>query len=52
MSLVNDITEHGVALMDAYNELITNNEEHKQYLLVAKHFRQKHLDRAKSTLIQ
>ncbi|KAK5643968.1 hypothetical protein RI129_007813 [Pyrocoelia pectoralis] len=35
MRVFNDIAERGVALMDEYNKLNTNNEEQKQFLLLA-----------------
>lgn len=51
MKVVNDIAERGVALMDEYNKLHTNNEEQKQYLLlVVQQYRKKYPDRKKSTL--
>ncbi|CAA9996980.1 unnamed protein product, partial [Nesidiocoris tenuis] len=34
MRVVNDIAERGVALMEEYNKLHTQNEEQKQYLLL------------------
>jgi hypothetical protein len=34
LRVVNDIAERGVALMDEYNKLHTNDEEQKQYLLL------------------
>jgi len=34
MRVVNDIAEHGVALMDEYNKLHTTDEEQKQFLLL------------------
>jgi hypothetical protein len=53
LRVVNDIAERGVALMDEYNTLHTNNEEQKQFLLlVVKNYRQNHPDRNKSTLMQ
>lgn len=51
MRVVNDIAERGVALMDEYNKLHTNNEEQKQFLLlVVKEYRQRYPDRAKKTI--
>lgn len=42
MRIVNDLAERGVALMEEYNKLHTNNEEQKQYLmLLVKDYRQK-----------
>jgi len=52
MRVVNDIAERGVALMDEYNLLHTNNEEQKQFLLLTvKQYRQRYADRNKSTLM-
>ena len=52
LKIINDIAEHGVALMDEFNKLITN-EEQKQYLLfVVQRYRQKYPDRNNSTLIK
>lgn len=51
--VVNDIAERGVALMEEYNKLHTNNEEQKQYLLlVVKNYRQRYPNRNKETLMQ
>lgn len=51
MKVVNDIAERGVALMDEYNRLHTNNEEQKQYLLLTvKDYRRKFPNTKKSTL--
>ena len=51
--VVNDIAERGVALMDEYNKLHTNNEDQKQFLLlIVKEFRQRYPDRNKQTLMQ
>lgn len=53
MRVVNDIAERGVALMDEYNKLHTNDEEQKQFLLlVVKDYRQRYPDRNKRTLVQ
>lgn len=53
MKVVNDIAERGVALMDEYNKLLTNDEEQKQFLLlVVQKYRQSFPDRKKSTLIE
>ena len=53
LKVINDIAERGVALMDEFNKLITNDEEQKQYLLlVVQRYRQKYPDRNKSTLIK
>jgi len=52
MKVVNDIAERGVALMDEYNKLHTNNEEQKQFLLlVVQQYRKRYPDRKKSTLM-
>ena len=41
--VVNDTAERGVALMEEYNKLHTNNEEQKQYMLLAvKEFHQRY----------
>ena len=51
MRVVNDIAERGVALMDEYNKLHTNDEEQKQFLLLTvKEYRQRYPDRSKKTL--
>mgnify|MGYP003492342303 FL=1 len=51
--VVNDIAERGVALMDEYNKLHTNNEDQKQFLLlIVKEFHQRYPDRNKQTLMQ
>lgn len=51
MRVVNDVAERGVALMDEYNKLHTNDEEQKQFLLlIVKKYRQRFPDRAKNTL--
>ncbi|KAG8173962.1 hypothetical protein JTE90_005891, partial [Oedothorax gibbosus] len=34
MKVVNVVAERGVALMDEYNKLLTNDEEQKQFLLL------------------
>jgi hypothetical protein len=53
LKVINDIAERGVALMDEFNKLFTNDEEQKQYLLlVVQRYRQKYPDRNKSTLIK
>ena len=53
MRVVNDIAERGVALMDEYDKIHTNNEEQKQYLLLLiKEYRMKFPDSNKSTLLQ
>lgn len=53
LRVVNDIAERGVALMDEYNKLHTNDEEQKQFLLLTvKEYRQRYPDRNKSTLVQ
>ena len=52
LKVVNDITEHGLTLIDEYNKLHTNDEEQKQYLmLVVKEYRKHYLDRNIATLI-
>ena len=51
MRVTNDIAERGVSLIQEFNKLHTNNEEQKQYLLLAvKHHRQRYPDKKKSTL--
>ena len=53
LKVINDIAECGVALMDEFNKLLTNDEEQKHILLlVVQHYRQKYPDRNKSTLIK
>ena len=53
LRVVNDIAERGVALMDEYNKLHTNDEEQKQFLLLTvKQYRQRYPDRKKTTLAQ
>ena len=52
MKVVNDIAKRGIAQMDEYNRLHTNNEEQKQFLLlVVQKYRQKYPDRKKTTLM-
>jgi hypothetical protein len=51
--VTNDIAERGVSLIQEFNKLHTNNEEQKQYLLLAvKQHRQRYPDKKKSTLCQ
>ena len=53
LSVVNDVAERGVALMEQYNKLHTNDEEQKQYLmLIVKEYRKKYPNRNKSILMQ
>lgn len=53
LKVVNDIAERGVALMEEYNKLHTNNEEQKQFLLLTvKEYRKEHPDTKKSTLMK
>ena len=53
LRVVNDIAERGVALMEEYNKLYTNDEEQKQFLLlVVKEYRQRYPNRNKLTLMQ
>lgn len=43
LSVVNDVAERGVALIEEYNKCLTKNEEQLQYLLqVVKNHRQKY----------
>lgn len=52
MRIVNDLAERGVALMEEYNKLHTNNEEQKQYLmLLVKDYRQKNPNVNKANFI-
>lgn len=52
MRVVNDIAERGVALMEEYNKLHTNDEEQKQYLLLlVKDYRKRIPNTKKSTLL-
>ena len=51
MKVVNDVAERGVALMEEYYNLITNDEQQKQYVLqVVSAYRARYPDRKKSTL--
>lgn len=51
LKVTNDLAERGVALMDEYNKLHTNDEEQKQFLLlIVQKYRQQYHDRKKSTL--
>lgn len=51
MRVVNDIAERGVALMEEYNKLHTNDEQQKQYLLLlVKDYRKRIPNTKKSTL--
>ena len=51
LKVTNDLAERGVALMDEYNKLHTNDEEQKQFLLlIVQKYRQLCHDRKKSTL--
>ena len=53
MKVVNDVAERGVALMEEYNNLITNDEQQKQYVLqVVSAYRKTYPDRKKSTLMK
>jgi len=52
MCVVNDIAERGVALINEYNKLHTNDEEQKHYLRpVVRKFRKEHPDWNKSALM-
>ena len=51
LKVVNDSAERGVALIEEYNSLLTNDEEQKQYLLqVVQDHRSRFPDARKSTL--
>jgi len=51
LKVVNDTAERGVALIEEYNSLLTNDEEQKQYLLqVVQDHRRRFPDAKKSTL--
>ena len=53
LRVVNDIAERGVALMEEYNKLHTNNEKQKQFLLLTvKDYRKEHPDTKKSNLMK
>lgn len=53
MKVTNDVAERGVALMEQYNTVITNNEQQKQYVLqVVNSYRKRYPDRRKATLSQ
>lgn len=52
LSVVNDVAERGVALIEEYNKCLTKNEEQLQYLLqVVKNHRQKYPNCNKRNLI-
>ena len=49
---LDDLAERGVALIEEYNKILTNNETQKQYLLLAvKQHRQRYPDANKKTLL-
>ncbi|KYM96042.1 hypothetical protein ALC62_13306, partial [Cyphomyrmex costatus] len=51
LKVVNDVAERGVALIEEYNNLLTKNEEQKQYLLqVVKNHRQLYPNANKRTI--
>ena len=51
MKVVNDLAERGVALMECYNNILTKNEDQKEYILqVVEQYRNKFLRALKSTL--
>jgi len=51
LKVVNDTAERGVALIEEYNSLLTNDEEQKQYLLqVVQDHRHRFPDAKKSTI--
>ena len=51
LKVVNDTAERGVALIEEYNSLLTNDEEQKQYLLqVVQDHRHRFSNAKKSTL--
>ena len=53
LRVVNDLAERGVALMEEYNKLLTNDEQQKQFLLqLVRCYRQKYPDRNKETLMK
>ena len=53
MKLVNDVAEWGVALMEEYNNLITNDEQHEAvHASVVSAYRKRYPDRKKSTLMK
>lgn len=53
LKVVNDTAERGVRLMEEYNQLITKNEDQKQYLLqVVKDYRRRFPDSRKETFLQ
>lgn len=52
LSVVNDVAERGVALIEEYNKCLTKNEEQLQYLLqVFKNHRQKFPNCNKKNLV-
>ena len=51
--VINDTAERGVALIQEFYEILTNNEEQKQFLLqVVSQHRKKCPDAKKSTVVQ
>lgn len=53
LAVVNDSAERGVKLMEDYNDILTKNEEQKQYVLqIVREYRKKFPDSAKATLAQ
>ena len=53
MCVMNNIAERGVALIEEYNKLLTNDEEQKKFLLLAvTEYRRRYPDRNKETLMQ
>ena len=53
LKIVNNTAERGVKLMSDYNEILTTNEDNKQYILqVLEEYRQFYPDTKKSSLIK
>lgn len=53
LKVVNDTPDRSIKLIEDYNNIITKNEEQKQFLLqVVRNYRQKYPDSKNSTLLQ
>lgn len=53
LTVVNDIAERGVKLMQEYNDLFTKNEEQKQFIIqVLDDYRNKNIKNTKESLLQ
>ena len=53
LSVVNDVAERGVKLMEEYNDLFTKNEEQKQFIIqILDDYRSKGIKHTKESLIK